>query len=270
MPISWPVLGNSGPGPVRSWLGDPTVSDYNSLYAAFVDGQPLYPYGKSLYQTFLTYKRPALDQRPYWNSNAPAILETSGTGWYYRKMVQGDEFQAGQDLIQGYPIRPEEMTASITFAAAAGMSGVRVYGFDSWQRKGDRTEATMGAAGVQTFIDPFVTNVDGWKAVSMAFRLIQAVEPYLLQPNMQSPNLGPMIYTGAKQGTDGKLLMAINFSELPQAVNIDLTPYDSGGGVTRYRTTSQSLTNGALSRGAKTDPILLLPGETVTYVFGRR
>jgi hypothetical protein len=183
-------------------------------------------------------------------------------------MVQGDQFQPGLDLIQGYPIRPEEMTASITFAAAAGMSGVRVYGFDSWQRKGDRTEAAIGAAGVQTFIDPFVTNVDGWKAVSMAFRLIQAVEPYLLQPNMQSPNLGPMIYTGAKQGTNGKLLMAINFSELPQAINIDLTPYATGGAVTRYRTTSQSLTNSALSAGSN-DSIVLAPGETVTYVFSR-
>jgi hypothetical protein len=265
-PISWPVVGIADIRSFRNWEGDPSIAEYNSLYTAFVDGRRLYRYGESLYQSYVTLKTAAIDRKADRQLEAPGIQLVSVAGWNYRKMAQADSFQPGVDQIENYGVRPEGVSASLMFSAASGMAGVRVYGFDGWSQKQSRANSAIGSRGRQTFADPFVTQVDVWNSMSFAFNLIQTLEKYILQPNIQSPNLGPMIFTGAKEGSYGKLLIAINFSEMPQTVKVDFTPYSSGVPITRHRLTSTTSTNGGISPSAG-ETITLAPGETVAYTF---
>jgi hypothetical protein len=138
-----------------------------------------------------------------------------------------------------------------------------VYGYQglSW---GSVIQASGIGSQVVEQTDPYV-QPKKWKAVSDAFNFIKDLEPYILQPNVSAPNLGPLVFSAAKEGNGGRLVMATSFSEVPLVLNVDFTPYTFGGRITRYRVSATGYTNAPVTGSG--EAVTLLPGETVAYLF---
>src|SRR5579872_2974304 len=91
---------------------------------------------------------------------------------------------------------------------------------------------------------------DRWQAVSNAFNLVQNLEPYFLSPSINAPDLGSGVVTGARQGPNGRLLMAINMLDNINTIHVDLKPYrySSAAKMARYHvagllSTSETVVN---------------------------
>src|ERR1700730_611274 len=105
---------------------------------------------------------------------------------------------------------PASVSAQIMFAAAKGFAGIRAYGFDSAINLDSRKSGAIGS-WQQTFVNPTEpVGIARWQAMSAAFNLIKTLEPYLLQPQSNALDLGPTVYAGAKDGSNGRLFIAIN------------------------------------------------------------
>jgi len=265
-PISWPVLGDSDNESVQRWMGDPTVSNFASLYLSEAF-QP-YDYGSSLFNVMHDMKAAAFDRMPYIQRNQPKILLVAGGTANYFKQSAGDHFMIGSDKLGSYaPYRPETVTAGVILAAAAGMSGVRVYGYQALTNTSQVIQNAPIGTDITLQISPTV-QPKKWAALSKAFNFVKDLEPYILQPNISSPNLGPLAFTGAKEGNGGRLLMTTSFSEVPQTLRIDFTPYTYEGSVTRYRISSTAYSSAVIPTTSG-EAITLAPGETVAYLFQR-
>src|SRR5262249_46003121 len=141
--------------------------------------------------------------------------------------------------------------AQVMYAAARGMAGVRVYHFDGPRWKGERRTAKSGRGDLQTGSDPFEVGTDRWQSMASAFRLVQHLEPHLLQPPMHALNLGSTIVTGARQGPASRLLIAVNFSEAPEKAHVDLRAYRYAGGpaIVRHRLVGATLRSDIVPNG---------------------
>jgi len=261
--LAWPVLGDSDNETVQRWMGDPTVSDFASLFPS-QRSQP-YDYGSSMYGLLHDMKAAAMGRLPYIQRSQPKLLLVSGGPAIYRKQTPGDSFKAGMDKLEYSPYRPETLTASILLAAEAGMSGVRVYGYQTATTAANVVAPAAIGTNINVMISPSV-QPKKWMAMSNAFNFIKDLEAYILQPNISSPQLGPLVFTGAKEGNNGRLLMISSFSEVPQTLNIDFTPYAYGGTITRYRVSPTSYANTIIPKTSG-EAITLAPGETAAYLF---
>ena len=61
--------------------------------------------------------------------------------------------------------------------------------------------------------------------------------------------------------------MVTSFSEVPQTLNIDFTPYTYGASITRYRVNASRYTGGIAIPASSGETVTLSPGETVGYLF---
>ena len=147
---------------------------------------------------------------------------------------------------------------NITWAAAKGMAGVRVYGYssafdssfsDNSIFPGDCTNVNI--CGIQSGVNPRYNGpiaAAKWSGMSNAFNLISQIEPYLLQPKLQSPDYGPHLVTAARTSSYGNMLMVINMAEGPDTELVDLSQYNPTGGTgTMYRMTAAALTQSSIS-----------------------
>ncbi|MFW6061127.1 MAG: hypothetical protein ACODAQ_13180, partial [Phycisphaeraceae bacterium] len=77
--------------------------------------------------------------------------------------------------------------------------------------------------------------------------------------------LGQWVETGARQGPHGRLLMAVNLSEMPVTRDIDLRPYlyEQSTTVQRYRVTAES--SNVQRIDGETDNVRFAPGEGVIW-----
>ena len=227
-PISWPVLGLAGPDSAHNWMGDPRYADYASQYWTTMDWRLAYPWGGSGIQMKNDLERVMIGRFPKMQWDKPQLMLVSGCGPYYTKLVEGDHYQAGKD---GGP--PSQNPASQysdqpLYAALSGASGVRCYSTD-FMWKPERTKAPLGTGGLQTGTSPFGAGSDRWHALSAAYNTLGKLEPYLLQTQMNAISLGDEFSVGARQSKDSRLLMAINWSQMPRTIKIDLSPYQLKG-----------------------------------------
>jgi hypothetical protein len=187
-------------------------------------------------------------------------------GPHYTKEGPGNNYTPGQDKLLQPGMMPESVAAQIMYAAAKGFAGVRAYGFDSSSTKYARENNPAGS-DEQTMTDPSTVGPARWKAMSGAFNLIQTLQPYLLQPQANAPDLGNTIYTGAKDGPNGHLVMAINSLDMPQPIFIDLSPYLYAGtsSIQRYRLQGASPTT--IPTSQTTDSLTIGPGEGVAWLI---
>jgi hypothetical protein len=58
-----------------------------------------------------------------------------------------------------------------------------------------------------------------WQSNALTQNLIGALEPQIIQPLCNAPDLGQRIHTGAKCGANGKLVIAISDFEVPTTIN---------------------------------------------------
>jgi hypothetical protein len=263
-PISWPILGSSDRQTFQRWFGDPTVADYSSLYVPAAD----YPFdwGYRLYTLLNDDKAAIITNMPFIQRHQPKLLLVHAGSVEYVKQSPGSVFNPGSDKLLQPPYRAERVAASIMLAAESGMAGVRIYMYRPNSDSNTLIRPSPIGSNLVQHVNPFV-EPKKWLAISNAFNLIKDVEAYILQPNISAPNLGPTVFTGAKEGNGGRLLMVTSFSENPQSLSIDFTPYTYGGSITRYRSSAASYTGGISIPTSMGETVTLGPGETVAYLF---
>jgi hypothetical protein len=153
------------------------------------------------------------------------------------------------------------------YAAAMGLAGVRAYAFDGmWQTH--REQAHIDQTDLQTGASPFGAGTDRWSAMVSSYNLVKSLEPELLQPRMHAIDLGPSFVTGARQGPNSRMLIAVNFSEGSESPRVDLRPYRYPGNlpITRYRLVGANLSVDTLPSAAS-DSVSFAPGEAVVWLF---
>ena len=157
------------------------------------------------------------------------------------------------------------VAAQVMYAAARGMAGVRCYSFDSRLWKDERARGHG-----QTGAEPLETGTGRWAGLATAFNLVGQLEPYLLGKPMAPPWLGEDFVVGARHTDDGRLLLAVNFSEVPQAATVNLSPYQYAG--TLKRTIQRYRLRGATLKTERIDPvdremIEFQPGEAIIWLL---
>jgi hypothetical protein len=268
--ITWPIGGVSPPQVAANWMGNPAFADYATHYwdtwnhPYYFGGSPL-PHIKQQMGDWAMYGRLAVIQR-----NRPQMALVGTTGPFYQKLGEGDHFIVGQDRLHdgegGH--RPKAVQSEIMFAAVAGMAGVRGYSYDWRVWKEERATGAIGRSDLQTGTDPFTVGTERWDAMSQAFNFIAEIEPYLLQPRVSAVDLGEFIATGARAGANGKMLMALNLSEVPQRIKANLQPYSATSGITRCRLTLNGAIKETLAARAM-DDLWIETGETIMWIFNR-
>lgn len=282
-PVTWPVAGSQSPAAFAAWEGDPNVSDYGSMYWAYVRNPlPEFSWGNSLAETKVTLDQTVIGKLPSIQIDKPVYMEVLTYGNAYHKLVPGDTYHPGQDEIVQQGTQPEESTAEILYAAAMGFSGVRAYAYDGAYGQNDflwaieRANTPAGAANpilLQSGASPFSPHqdvVDRWQAMSNAFNLIQNLEPYVLSPQINAVDLGADVTTGARElnGNAGHMLIAINMLDNAKTVTVDLTPYLYAGAssVTRYHVAGLLSTSETVSND-NSQTVTMAPGEAIVWVF---
>ena len=280
--ITWPVLGldyGYHTPHDANWMADPRFSDYATVYVTPLGGLS-FPDRQGLDAAVHVPIDVSLDWAQFnLRRNRPMLVLTGFTGPAYQKLVPGFTYQPGKDKIQNVGSYPLSVAASVNYAAIRGAAGTRTYFAENDPTPGNilRTETPIGSGGVQVGANPFFIGVDRWRAYASACKFLRTLEPYLLNAPQNAPDLGYLVRTTVRSstapGNAGNLLMAINFSEGPQTVAVDVSSYlyTSSSYFTRYYQQANldsqegapytSLTHGA------TDTITLQGGETVAWVF---
>jgi len=111
-----------------------------------------------------------------------------------------------------------------------------------------------------------------WKAMGVTHALIKGLEPQIIQPLCSAPDFGPRFHTGAKCGTAGKLVIAINDSEVPMTVNFPASLwslYNNGtAAITRYQEIKAAYVNVTnLAAGTTSDTFTADGGEIDIWWF---
>jgi len=268
-PISFPVTGAANNTVASNWEGRTPFADFATMYWTFSQSFIAeYAYAYSTSQTLGDEDRTRLGRLQAFQPDKPLLMEVTATGPDYSKQVAGGSFTPGQDILQNQGITPEAVGAQIMYAAAKGFAGVRVYGYDGDVQKNDRSQAPIGAGTRQTFADPTSVGVARWNSMAAAFRLLATLEPFVLQAATNAEDLGPTVYTGAKSGPNGNLLIAVNSLEDPQTVHVDLTPYlfpNNCSLIQRYRVAGGVVSNGTIS--GTSDAPLFSPGEAIAWAI---
>jgi hypothetical protein len=265
-PISWPVLGLAGPDSAGKWMGDPRYADYASQYWTTMDWRAAYPWSTSGPQMKSDLERVMVGRFPKMQWDRPQLMLVSGCGPYYTKRVAGDHFQPGLDEGIPYAVPTTNISDQALYAAISGASGVRMYSVDFWW-KTERSRAPLGAGGLQTGASPYGAGSDRWHAISAAYNILGKLEPYLLQPQTNAISLGTDFSTGARNSADSRLLMAINWSQEPRTVTVDLSPYQLPGvkKIMRHRVLGATSSVDMLS-SANQDTITFQPGEFIAWL----
>jgi hypothetical protein len=224
-PLSWPVAGNATLEAARRWMGHGSFADYASHYwsdhaeptsATGVDAESVLP--RILRRLDGAVAR-RMDVLPL---ERPALLLTSVSGPFYTKRVAGDRFGPGQDTLQAPGVPAVACAAEVMYAVATGMAGVRAYQFDATRLRQERAAAAPGRTDLQTGAEPFEVGTERWQALAAAFGLIERLEPWILQRQVDAPHLGAALVTGAREGAAGRLLVAVSFAAADETVTVEL------------------------------------------------
>ncbi len=292
--VTWPPAGLQGsgspadPAVFRAWMGDPAMSDYGSMYWTYpYNFRPAFSWGQSLSQTKDVFDRDILVKMGGLQLDKPKYLLVQATGPLYFKRVPGDHYHPTQDELMMVGQPSENTTAQILYAAAMGFAGVRIYGYDGadpasndglidglWAfRRGHDPYDDTNRAEQQNGASPYGNlpeAADRWTAVSNALNLIQNLEPYMVSPQMNAPDLGACIVTGARQALAGRMLIAVNMCDVAANLKADVNPYRYPGAstVVQFRVSGMVSSSSTVENTSTMSPTLA-PGETVVYTFSR-
>ena len=210
------------------------------------------------------------NQGQFCSFNTFPLPSGSGTGGT-AALIADNDYHAGISQLLQPAVDSSTVSAGIMFAAEKGMAGTRVYNFQGDVDEDPTLNAIFSgdANSVQPGSNPLYNGTDAvarWQALSNAFNLIADIEPYLLQPKLNSPDYGPSMVTGARTSSYGKMLMMTNWQQTSDTETVNLAEYNPSGGTgTMYRMSATSLTQGTVS-GLSTQ-LTFGPGETIVFTF---
>ena len=263
--VTWPVAGRAGDTAAKNWMGNGAFSDHATVYWDLTQ-RPASPLGASATQFGEDLQAFVKSRSAVVGTDVPMIVQTTACGIYYRTKTGGGAYKPGIDELIAPGVGPVQVSQQIMGAVALGASGIRTYAYDDWW-KTERTVQQPNGKDLQIGTDPFGTGPRRWAAISAAFNTIAQIEPHLLQPKMNTIDLGEKFVTGARQGPNSRVLMAVNNSDIAQTPTIDLSPYTyAGGKVTVYRVSGKVATSARMSVDEASN-VTFTPGNAIVWLF---
>ncbi len=272
VPISWPALGIAPVSVQDSWAGkDSQVSDYMSHYWDSFQAGTTYTWGSGVAERVYWMRSLFYQRQPYARLDRPQVILGSISSYFYNKETAGAAYyNPPQDSLVEPGTSPTAVSAEMMTAAAIGTAGVRLYQFENSNDQSTRAGYAVGSQ-LQTGASPFATGdpkaVAIWKSMGYTANLLtKTLQPFILGVPLSSPALGATIVTAARQGSNGKLFMAVNGTDFGRTLTLNLSAYRTGNSITRYIVGSTRIKT-ALLADAATDTVTVLAGETVIYLF---
>lgn len=247
------------------------VNTDNFAQVATVSGASYAPYNGTWYVMPLALQNHGNNANNpcSWNLDMRLLAKGDAGSGGSAALITDNYYHPGVSKVSTPAVTADLVAANIMYAAEKGAAGVRVYAFGDDANVNLDLAACFTGCSTQDNANPFYNGADAqarWLGMSNAFNLIHDIEPYLLQPHMPAPYYGPTIITGARTSSYGTLLMMTEFATSPQAVRIDLTPYNpSGGSGTMYVMSGEELSQQSVSGTSL--QITFAPGETVAFTF---
>jgi hypothetical protein len=197
-------------------------------------------------------------------------LRTGQTGMGGTASLIGDNYyHPGLSTFVQPATSPDLTAANIMYAAEQGAAGVRVYMFGGDANQNQALNSCFATCSTHVDANPLFNGPQAqatWQGLSNAFNLIEEIEPFLLQPQLPSPNYGPNMVTAARTSSYGTLLLMTEFANTPQTVTVDLSAYNPSGGTgTMYTMTGEELNHQSIS--GTSAKVTFAPAETVAFTF---
>jgi hypothetical protein len=205
-----------------------------------------------------------------WTISMRQLPSGSGTGGT-ASIIYDNYYHPGVSPIFTPGSPPGVIAASIMYVAEKGGAGVRGYIFASDPNQDQAADRLFKPSdgGIQAAANPLYGDPDTlarWQGMSNAYNLINNIEPYLLQPKLNSPDYGPFMVTTARTSSYGNMLMMTNFSEGTDTETVDFSEYNpTGKTATMRRMTGSSLTSTVVS--GTSQQVSFQPGETIVWTF---
>ncbi len=265
--VSMPLGAGAGANVIAAW----STPGPNGLLASEIP--TLYPnvarywigdQGQSLPDYFYAYTQKDQQFAPY-SKGKPKLVLGWIAGQTYIKRNMDSDWTPGVDELTMPACGPKAVTMNIVASAIEGAAGSRLYGFDTADMKKSRAAAALGKQ-VAIYSDPFVACVDQWKAMANAFKFVHIIEPQLFGAPYHAPDLGDGIAVAARDGAQGRVLLALNTREFDEPIRVDLAPYKLTGTVLRYVVDPGGVYGPVTLTGAE-DRITLKGGQGLAYVF---
>ena len=266
--LSFPAGGISLPPTQRNWMGVGSPSDYASHFWDSGQQRPTYIFGRGIRESSYYMLSAFYSRQPYMQLNRPQMMEISTTGINYIKNSPAGQagYNPPLDQLAHVGSVPKAVASSMFAAAAAGVSGLRLYQFETVDDYQDSKRSGPGG-GYQTGAGPFYGDQEAWRSMGYAANLMSKfLQPYLLGTALNSPALGRNFVTGARQAASGKMLTVVNAWDGARQVALDFRPYKSGFGATRYRINDTYIKVAALA-DSDGESIVMDSGETLVYLF---
>jgi hypothetical protein len=126
--------------------------------------------------------------------------------------------------------------------------------------------------GMNLNLNDHPSSPEHWNSLTITQRLIGGLQPEIIQPMCNAPDLGPRIHVGAKCGPAGKLVIAISDFEVPTTINFPASLwslYNTGAGpVSRYQEIKAAYVNVTnLAAGTTSDSHTIDGGEIDIWFF---
>jgi hypothetical protein len=271
-PLTFPPSGPAPDSTVFNWAHPALFADYSTFYFTYAYSfiWPAYSWGHSVNQSLDQLNQSWQHKLAQFQLEKPKISISGNSGPEFFKQDPGAagscDYRPGIDVLKNVATQQEDITAEIMWTLAKGFAGIRTYGYE--QNSGASRCAAGPNTQWQTFSSPTV-HAPAWNSVSAAMNVVSSLEPIVFMPMTHAIDLGPTVYTGAKSGAQGKLLIAINSLEMPQTITADLTPYlyAAGTSIKRYRVVAGTSSTSQLTPQSSNDTITLAGGEAVAWQF---
>lgn len=266
--LSYPPGGIEPASAQRDWTGVGSISDYASHYWDTFQLRPTYVFGKGIRETGFNMLYIYYGRERYMQVNRPQIMEisVSGTSFFKYSAAGVDSYNPPTDILYHTGNVPKTTASSMFSAAAAGISGLRMYQFETPEEYQAQKQNSSGGQ-YSPAAAPFYGETNLWRAMGYAANLMTKVlQPYLLSAPGNSPALGRNFITGVRKSSLGTMLIVVNGWDDARQVTLDFTPYKSGFGSIRYKVNDTYIKTAVLKDSAG-ETVMMESGETLIYIF---
>jgi hypothetical protein len=252
------------------WLGDLNIVDAGMVYVA-QGATPIYGTGTTVSQEANSHAQGLLTDRAYiLEPHRPLI----SVGMTFNKMCQGYIFQpACGDQPNNALIRPESFLASLGAGLIWGAAGDFVYNY--WANPANTyTGFPLGNNSDGEFAIASQTNPVTWTTMANFNAWMRRIEPYYLQPRINTPYFGPALPATAHQNSTNtaRLLVIACQNETPYptfTINFSTLGLSySGGTILKYVADTRKMVTSQVSGTSDSySGCAASAGDVTAYIF---